>query len=89
MYVRGDIALVGWLYMVGVFVFCVVTFGVTSRPESKRCKALSVSDCLSLVKISVMMLEISIMFHNIFLDSPRGLDFFTGRTFRYTSSICL
>jgi hypothetical protein len=25
-----------------------------------------------------MMLEISIMFHNIFLDSPRGLDFFTG-----------
>jgi hypothetical protein len=56
-------------------------WGLQSRPESKRCKALSVSDCLSLVKISVMMLEISIMFHNIFLDSPRGLDFFTGAYF--------
>jgi hypothetical protein len=29
MYVRGDIALVGWLYMVGVFVFCVVTVVAT------------------------------------------------------------
>jgi hypothetical protein len=28
MYVRGD-ALVGWLYMVGVFVFCVVTVVAT------------------------------------------------------------
>jgi hypothetical protein len=57
-----------------------------SRPESKRCKALSVSDCLSLVKISVMMLEISIMFHNIF---PRfaALDFFTGVLFLDTQAL--
>jgi hypothetical protein len=36
MYVRGDIALVGWLYMVGVFVFCVVTV-VATLSELPQC----------------------------------------------------